>query len=187
MPVTIPNTFVASTVADPGDVNDNFATLVAGLNMINPGSMASGSAWMKVPACTYASLSCMNTAAGMVGYVTDYNRFFGNNGSTWREIGAPAMMPVQVVVTDYAASFVSNGAYTNLATTTGGVAKLYVFDSSGEAYYLASGATGAEANIAIIPPGGADIEVSVASGARLSVKAVNTLVVAGKQYITAVF
>lgn len=73
---------------------------------------------------------------------------------------------------------VTDAAYVQLNADIGAVAgrKFTCFMSSGEPLYLAVGAGGSEANIAIIPPGGLDkfpLEVNIPANARLSLKAVN--------------
>lgn len=70
---------------------------------------------------------------------------------------------------------VTTAAYTELvASTSGTIEKLRIFDSSGEIMILATGAAASETDVLYIEPGGpGDIELSIPSGTRLSVKALS--------------
>lgn len=82
---------------------------------------------------------------------------------------------------------VTTGAYVQLtANTSGTIRRLHIFDSSGSALYLAVGAAASEVDTIIIPPGGIElIDVTIASGSRLSVKAIDSATSAGQLLITA--
>lgn len=81
---------------------------------------------------------------------------------------------VNLIRNDYTVTAVSTAAYTQiLASTSGAVNMLDVFDSSGLPLYFATGGVGVEVNKFIIYPGGnGQVPLAIPSGTRLSVKAV---------------
>lgn len=95
---------------------------------------------------------------------------------------------VELIRHDHSSTAVTTSAYTQLvASTSGTINRLHIFDSSGEALILATGAAASENDIAYIPPGGLDapLDINIASGTRLSVKALTGNTSAGDLIITA--
>lgn len=83
---------------------------------------------------------------------------------------------------------VTTSAYTQIiASTSAAIQRLLIFDSSGEGLILATGAAASEADTLYIPPGGFDfpVELTIASGTRLSVKALTANTSAGNLIVTA--
>ena len=78
------------------------------------------------------------------------------------------------VYNDYTVTAVTTAAYVQLvASTTSATQELEIFDSSGQAIYLATGAAASEVNQIIIPPGGnGRVKLSIPAGTRVSAKAV---------------
>jgi hypothetical protein len=83
---------------------------------------------------------------------------------------------------DYTSGTVTTGAYTQLdASLAGDCNSIEIFDSSGETLLLATGAAASEVDLLYITPGGnGRIPVRIASGTRLSVKAVSASASAGE-------
>ena len=73
---------------------------------------------------------------------------------------------------DYSLNSINGAGYTEILSSVGATAvqKLHIFDSSGEAIWLAIGGVGAEVDHFIIPPGGIDIVITIPAGSRLSLK-----------------
>jgi len=72
-------------------------------------------------------------------------------------------------------------AWTQLiASTSAAIVGLQIWDSSGQTLELATGAEGEETRVAYIPPGGLEIELTIASGARIAVKAVSAATATGE-------
>ena len=76
---------------------------------------------------------------------------------------------------DYGSTPVTTAAYVQLIASLADVVnELFVFESSGQTLVLAVGAAGFEVDQIYIPPGGnGSIPLRIASGSRVSVKAVN--------------
>lgn len=84
---------------------------------------------------------------------------------------------------DYSSVNVTTSAWVELITSTAGdINLLYVFDSSGQTLELGVGGSGSEARKLIIPPGGCDggIPLHIASGSRISVKAISATASSGE-------
>lgn len=78
---------------------------------------------------------------------------------------------------------VTTAAYTTLiASVAAAINVLYIDDTSGESLFLAVGAAASEVNLLIIPPGGfsGPVQVAVAAGARLSLKAISADTASGE-------
>lgn len=74
----------------------------------------------------------------------------------------------------YGTTPVTTAAYVEMvASLTATSGKIQIFDSSGETLIFAVGAAGAENPIFYIPPGGIDIELTVAAGSRIAIKALS--------------
>lgn len=94
------------------------------------------------------------------------------------------------VAYNYAGGSVTTGAYTEIlsaAANTAASTRLLVFDGSGQVMKIATGALGAEVDQFYISPGGWDapVEISIASGVRVSVRAVSDTASAGYLVIAA--
>lgn len=89
------------------------------------------------------------------------------------------------VVNNYSTTNVTTSAYVQLvASTSNATNTLEVFDSSGQALYLAVGASGSEVNQFIIFPGGnGKVGLAIPSGSRVSVKAISATASAGSLYL----
>jgi hypothetical protein len=83
---------------------------------------------------------------------------------------------------DYTSTSVTTAAYTQLvASTSAQINKLQIFDSSGQTLVLAVGAAASEVDqIYILPGGQGDTELKIASGSRISVKAVSATASVGE-------
>lgn len=83
---------------------------------------------------------------------------------------------------------VTTGAYVQLVASTSAIInKLWCFDSSGSALFIATGAAAAEVDRFYIPPGGLTypMELNIPAGTRISVKAVDTDATTGQLLISA--
>ena len=76
------------------------------------------------------------------------------------------------VYNSYSSTSVTTSAYVQLiASTTAEADVIQIFDSSGQAMILATGSAGSEVDQIYIPPGGADFQLYIAAGTRVSIKA----------------
>jgi hypothetical protein len=83
---------------------------------------------------------------------------------------------------------VTTAAYTELiASTAAAIYVLNIFDSSGETMILATGAAASETDLLYIPPGGfnAPMEIYIAAGTRLSIKALSATATSGEIVLNA--
>ena len=94
----------------------------------------------------------------------------------------PRLNAVTLYRNSYSVTPVTTAAYVQLvASMPAAVKEVEIFDSSGETLVLAIGGAGAEADKAYIFPGGnGRIPLQIASGARLSVKAVSANATSGE-------
>lgn len=85
------------------------------------------------------------------------------------------------VLTDYTSTPVTSAAYVQIvASTSNAINLIELFDSSGQAIYLAVGAAASEVNqIIIIPGGNGQVPLFIPAGSRISYKAVSTSATAG--------
>lgn len=92
----------------------------------------------------------------------------------------------QLIRNDYSSVNVTTSAYTTLiASTTNETNHIYVFDSSGQTLFLATGAAASEVNKYYIVPGGNGlIDLNISAGTRISVKAVSASATAGELSLT---
>lgn len=83
---------------------------------------------------------------------------------------------------DYSSVNVTTSAYTQLiASTANEYQEIQVFDSSGQTLKLATGAPASEVDKIIIPPGGTlPIKLRIASGTRISIKALSATANSGE-------
>jgi hypothetical protein len=83
---------------------------------------------------------------------------------------------------------VTTAAYTELiAATAAAINVLNIFDSSGQTMILATGAAASEVDLLFIPPGGfnAPMEIAIAAGTRLSIKALSANATSGEIVLNA--
>ena len=88
---------------------------------------------------------------------------------------------------DYVAVPVTSAAYQEIIADSGAdlITQINIFDSSGQALYLAFGAAASEVNQIIIVPGGqGQVPVQIPANTRVSIKAVNTTANAGALIIS---
>lgn len=72
----------------------------------------------------------------------------------------------------YSSTSVTTAAYVQLvASTTSAVKQLQIFDSSGQAMIIATGAAASEVDQIYVPPGGGVFNLAIAAGIRVSIKA----------------
>lgn len=80
----------------------------------------------------------------------------------------------------YTSTSITTAAYTQLiASTTSATNKVTIFDSSGQAMILATGASGSEVILAYIPPGGVEIPVQIPASTRIAYKALTANATSG--------
>jgi hypothetical protein len=112
----------------------------------------------------------------------------GISGGTAFSVTPSARVKVNLVRNSYSVTPVTTGAYVQiLASTAAAINRLYIFDSSGSAIILATGASGSEVDQLYIGPGGSDApyELNIASGTRLALKALDTNASVGQFILTA--
>jgi hypothetical protein len=90
--------------------------------------------------------------------------------------------PVDFARLDYTVTSVTTGAYVTLsASLAAAVKEIHIFDSSGQTLLFAVGAPGSEVDRFYIFPGGNDrFPISIAAGARVSIKAVSATANSGE-------
>jgi len=103
-------------------------------------------------------------------------------------VEAAGKSSVELIHNDHSSTAITTSAYVQLvASTSGDVNRWHIFDGSGEGLILATGSAASEVDIAYIPPGGLDspLDLYVASGTRISVKALTGNTSSGDLIITA--
>lgn len=118
-----------------------------------------------------------------------YDSDTGVSGAqTLRVIPAGRLLTTTTIATyDYTGGTVTTAAYTQvIASTTNAINRLYVFDSSGSAIIIASGAAASEVNRLYIPPGGQPsvYELNIPASTRISIKALDTNASTGRLILT---
>lgn len=111
----------------------------------------------------------------------------GDSTGTPLPVGSSGKDSIFLVRNAYGTTAVTTTAYVQLVASTSGVVNhLIIFDSSGSSMYLAFGAAASEVNQVIIPPGGmqAGIPLKIPSGTRISIKAVDTNASTGQILMT---
>jgi hypothetical protein len=84
------------------------------------------------------------------------------------------------VYNDYATNMVDTTSYNQLVPSlSSAVQWVDIFDSSGQAMILATGAAGAEVNVAYIPPGGISLNIAIAASTRISIKGLTGNAISG--------
>lgn len=93
----------------------------------------------------------------------------------------------QLIRNDYSSTNVTTAAYVQLvASTSADINRLMIFDSSGQDFVLATGGAGSEVDQVQISPGGWDspVDIFIASGTRISIKAKSATASSGILLIT---
>ena len=112
----------------------------------------------------------------------------GITNGTALSVTETSRLSVNLVFNNYAVTPVTTGAYVQvLASTAAIINRLYIFDSSGSAMILATGAPGSESDKLYIGPGGNDApyELLIGAGVRISLKALDTNASVGQFILTA--
>lgn len=96
----------------------------------------------------------------------------------------PALDGLSVIdfaLNDNSSTNITTGAYVELIASTSGTTKeIEILDTGGRFFYLATGAAASETDLLLIPPGGnGRIPVEIASGTRISIKAIDGTANAG--------
>ena len=92
---------------------------------------------------------------------------------------------VSLVRNIYSGTNVTTAAYVQIiASTPADMGKQYIFDSSGSAMILAVGAMGSEVDKLYIGPGGNTFDLSIPSGSRVSLKALDNNATNGQFIMT---
>lgn len=99
-----------------------------------------------------------------------------SNVGTGRSVVATARI-------DYGSAPVTTGAWTQVfaaASVTAAVGYVSIFDSGGRTMELGTGGAGSESRLILIPPGGEDYALTIASGTRLSIRALGANATVGE-------
>lgn len=101
-------------------------------------------------------------------------------------LASPGRTSVALLRNDHTGTNVTTSAYIQLtASTSDTINQLNIFDSSGQALYLAVGPAASEVNQIFITPGGTGtIDLLIPSGSRISVKAVSATASVGELLIS---
>jgi len=97
--------------------------------------------------------------------------------------GSSGSSKVFLATNDYSSTNVTTSAYVQLvASTSGAVNHVYIFDSSGSTLVLAVGGSGSEVDQFYIFPGGisSGVPLHINAGSRISIKAVDTNATTGR-------
>jgi hypothetical protein len=148
---------------------------------LNTGSNAIGS----ITNTSFGISGSLPAGSNAIGSIT--NTSFGISGSLpagTNSIGFIKKQGLAIanspVYNSYSSTNVTTSAYTQLiASTTSATNMVQVFDSSGQAMILATGAAGSEVIQAYIPPGGADFNLAIAAGTRVAIKALTANATSG--------
>lgn len=145
-------TIQAFSKASPASYIMTNNSLAAGTQAVGSMTVASGT----ITAVT-AITNALPTGTNNIGLV-------GTGGST-----GVSNAPVQNI---YSTTNVTTAAYVQLiASTTTATNYVDIFDSSGQAMILATGASGSEVILAYVPPGGDQIRVQIPISTRIAIKA----------------
>lgn len=159
------------------------------------GNTSLGSIDTKTPSLGQAAMASsvpvtIASNQGAIGSVTqtgiDYNT--GLAGATTQRVTEAGRAKAWLARNDYTSTNVTTGAYVQLVASTGAATtRLRIFDSSGSAMILATGAALSEVDQLYIPPGGFDspVELNIAAGVRVSLKALDTAASVGQAVVTA--
>ena len=167
-------TVVASALPTGAASEATLSTLNGKVTAVDTGNVTIAASALPTGAATESTLSTLNAKVTAVdtGNVT----IAATTGKT--KAHAPT-------VNVYSSTNVTSSAYVELiSSTSGDVNLLEIFDSSGVALYLATGAAASEVDQLIIYPGGnGAVSLHIPSGTRISLKAVSTSATAGTLYV----
>jgi hypothetical protein len=201
---TIPVSVASVPLPTGAATEATLSALNAKVTAVDTGAVVVSSSALPTGAATEATLSALNakvvsdygassgavrTAAqvGNASGVADFGA--GASGAqTLRVVSANESNPkagrsyVTSVRKDYTAGSVTTGAWVELIASTSAIANLIeIFDSSGQTLELGVGAAAAEARVCLIFPGGnGQIPLQIASGSRVSVRAVSATASVGE-------
>lgn len=136
----------------------------------------SGTVSLPTGAATETTLNSINTKIPAVGQTTMSASLpvtLASNQSDLKTV-AQGKTVVDTSSIDYVSSNVTTSAYSQLVSSLlAAVTEIEIFDSSGEVLELATGGVGSEQRLIYIMPGGnGRVPVKIASGTRVSIKAV---------------
>jgi hypothetical protein len=191
VPVSQSGTWTVSSTQLPASLGQT--TMSASL----PVTIASNQSALAVSQSGTWNIGTVTTLTGITNTVTvsgatsltgvDYNA--GAAGATTQRVVEAGRTSAWKARYDYTGTPVTNSAYTTLvASTAGACTRIRIFDSSGAALVLATGAAASEVDQMYIPPGGFDsvVELYIPVSTRVSIKSVDTASVAtGQLLITA--
>lgn len=170
-PVSVTGTFWQSTQPVSGSVSvSNFPATqpVSGSVSVSnfPASQAvTGTFWQATQPVSLTTLPALATGSNTIGAVIQA----GSAGAA----NAP-------VYNAYSSTNITTSAYTQLiASSTSATNVVDIFDSSGQAMILATGASGSEVALAYIPPGGATVRIQIPAGTRIAYKALTANATSG--------
>ena len=85
----------------------------------------------------------------------------------------------------HASTPIGAGWVTLVASTPAGITHIDVWDSSGETLELGIGPVAGEVRLCLVPPGGGSYAVTIATGTRISVRAVSAMTATGELILNA--
>jgi hypothetical protein len=163
------------------DVTGTVAATQSGTWNINN---VSGTISLPTGAATETTLSAINTktpALGQAAMVASTPVVIASNQTTLpvSQVGRSVVGRARNV---YSSTNVTTGAYVQLvASLAAAVNEVEIFDSSGETLVIATGGAGSEVDqVYVFPGGNGRIPLAIASGARVSIKAVSANATAGE-------
>lgn len=154
-----------------GALSANQSTNVAQINAVAPlmGNGVTGTGSQRVTISSDNTAFSVNAVQSGTWTVQPGNTANTTAWLTTQKGLASANAPVQ---NTYSGVNITTAAYTQLiASTTSATTYIDIFDSSGQAMILATGAGGAEVIQAYIPPGGDAFYLAIPSGTRVAYKA----------------
>lgn len=152
------------------------AQLSNGTSAIDFGSGASGTATIRVVPSTRSETASTPLAVR----ISDGSSFISPGTSTGRSYADSAQL-------SYSSTNVTSGAWVQLiASTAATINQMKIFHSCGSGIELGTGAGGAEARKLLIPPGGfdSDVNLAIASGTRIALRALSTTCSTGEIILT---
>lgn len=140
----------------------------------NTGAVTVSSSALPTGAATETTLSSLNgkVTACNTGAVTISTALPAGTNTIGYTKNAGLTKSNTPVYNDYGSVNVTTSAYVQLiASTTSEADWIQIFDSSGQAMIIATGGAGAEVDQIYVPPGGAEYNLYIAAGTRVSIKA----------------
>ena len=152
------------------------AQLSNGTSAVDYGSGAAGTATLRVVPSTRSEAA----ATPLSVRISDGSSFISPGTSTGRSYSDSARLA-------YSSSNVTSGAWVQLiASTAATINQLKIFHSCGYGIELGTGAAASETRKLLIPPGGfdSDVNLAIASGTRISLRALSTTCDTGEIILT---